>query len=194
LPFTTPNILTLIRLALIPLLVLAYYWESPWRPLIATSIFVLAGFTDWLDGYLARRLGESSPFGAFLDPVADKLVVGIALVLLVADPRIARLVLDERLFTIVVIVIIGREITISALREWMAEIGQRANVRVSSTGKLKTVMQMLAIGFLLYAKPILGLPILRIGEILLYLAAILTLWSMIMYLRAAWPALSAPGE
>jgi len=194
LPFTTPNILTLIRLALIPLLVLAYFWDSPWRPLVATSIFVLAGFTDWLDGYLARKLGESSPFGAFLDPVADKLVVAIALVLLVADPNIARLVLDERLFTIVVIVIIGREITISALREWMAEIGQRANVRVSSTGKLKTVLQMTAIGFLLYAKPILGLPTLRIGEILLYLAAILTLWSMIMYLRAAWPALSAPGD
>jgi CDP-diacylglycerol--glycerol-3-phosphate 3-phosphatidyltransferase len=191
---TTPNILTLIRLALIPLLIVAYYWESPWRPLVATSIFVLAAFTDWLDGYLARKLGETSPFGAFLDPVADKLVVALALVLLVADRHIAQSVLNEQVFTIVVIVIIGREITISALREWMAEIGQRGNVRVSSTGKLKTVMQMTAIGFLLYAKPIFGLPILRIGEILLYLAAILTLWSMVSYLRAAWPALSAPGE
>ena len=193
-PFTIPNILTLIRLALIPLMVLAYYWESPWRPLVVTSIFALAGFTDWLDGYLARKLGETSPFGAFLDPVADKLIVGIALVLLVADRNIAQLVLDERLFTIVIIVIIGREITVSALREWMAELGQRKNVRVSDIGKLKTVMQMTAIGFLLYAKSIFGLPILRIGEILLYLAAVLTLWSMIIYLRAAWPALSAPGK
>jgi len=193
-PLNIPNILTLLRLALIPLLILAYYWDHTWRPAVVTGIFILAGFTDWLDGYLARRLKQTSPFGAFMDPVADKLIVVMSLVLLVANPKITNAVYDGRLFTIMIIIIVGREIAISALREWMAELGQRANVKVSSIGKLKTVMQMTAIGFLLYGQPLFGLPIVTIGEILLYIAAVLTLWSMTIYMIAAWPALMGTGD
>ncbi len=156
-------------------------------------LFVAAAITDWLDGYLARRLNQYSRFGAFLDPVADKLIVAAALVLLTADDRILDQVLDHRLFTVVVVIILGREITVSALREWMAELGERARVAVSFLGKLKTTGQMIAIPFLLYREPLLGLPILRLGEILLYAAAALTLWSMLIYLRAAWPSLIGRG-
>ena len=156
-------------------------------------LFLAAAITDWLDGYLARRLNQYSRFGAFLDPVADKLIVAAALVLLTADDRILDQVLDHRLFTVVVVIILGREITVSALREWMAELGERARVAVSFLGKLKTTGQMIAIPFLLYREPLLGLPILRLGEILLYAAAALTLWSMLIYLRAAWPSLIGRG-
>jgi len=188
----TPNILTLLRIALIPAFIVAYYWSHPWSHMIATGLFILAALTDWLDGYLARKWEQTSPFGAFLDPVADKLMVAAALVMLVADPRVQAHVLDIRLFAVVVLVIVGREITVSALREWMAEVGKRSRVAVSILGKLKTISQMVAIPFLLWQKPIWGLPIFRIGEILLYVAAALTLWSMLFYLKAAWPNLIAP--
>jgi CDP-diacylglycerol--glycerol-3-phosphate 3-phosphatidyltransferase len=189
-----PNILTLIRLALIPALVVVYFMPGRWAAAVATAIFVVAALTDLLDGYLARRLEQASPLGAFLDPVADKLVVAAALVLLASDPVVHGHVWDNRVFVVMVLVIIGREITVSALREWMAEIGKRKKVAVSSLGKVKTVMQMVAISFLLFRGNLWSIPIMTIGEILLYLAAILTLMSMLSYLRAAWPALSGSGS
>ncbi|MHB1140811.1 MAG: CDP-diacylglycerol--glycerol-3-phosphate 3-phosphatidyltransferase [Sulfuricaulis sp.] len=188
----TPNILTLLRIALIPAFIVAYYWTSPWSHMLATGLFVLAALTDWLDGYLARKWEQTSPFGAFLDPVADKLMVAAALVMLVADPMVQRHVLNIYLFTVVVLVIVGREITVSALREWMSEVGKRSRVAVSYVGKIKTISQMVAIPFLLWQRSFWDLPIFRIGEILLYLAAALTLWSMLIYLKAAWPNLIAP--
>ncbi len=189
-PWNTPNLITLLRIFLIPIFIGVYYLPFRWASLLAMSLFVLAAITDWLDGYLARRLDQSSPFGAFLDPVADKLMVASALVLLTSDTRVHHLVLDFRLFAIVVLIIIGREITVSALREWMSELGERARVAVSFLGKFKTIGQMVAIPFLLYREPLFGLPVFRIGELLLYLAAALTLWSMVIYLRAAWPSLT----
>jgi CDP-diacylglycerol---glycerol-3-phosphate 3-phosphatidyltransferase len=192
--WNTPNILTLLRILLIPLFVIVYYLPYRWSNEAATVLFILAGITDWLDGYLARRLGQYSPFGAFLDPVADKLMVAAALVMLLADPRVHTLALDARVFAIMALIIMGREIAVSALREWMAEVGKRSRVAVSSVGKLKTVGQMVAIGFLIWREPLWGLPIFRVGEILLYLAAALTLWSMIVYLRAAWPNLMGAGK
>jgi len=188
----TPNLLTLLRIALIPAFIAAYYLNNPWAHMIATGLFVLAALTDWLDGYLARRWEQTSPFGAFLDPVADKLMIAAALVLLVADPSVQARVIDTRLFAVVVLVILGREIAVSALREWMAEVGKRSHVAVSFIGKTKTSAQMVAIPFLLWQKSFWGLPIFQIGEILLYLAAALTLWSMLSYLKAAWPNLISP--
>ena len=190
-----PNLFTWLRILLIPVFVAVFYLPDAtlapqMKNLISTGVFLLAAATDWLDGYLARRLGQYSSFGAFLDPVADKLMVAAALVVLLADPRIQTQVLDTRLFTIVALVILGREIAVSALREWMAEIGHRSSVAVSVVGKFKTASQMLATGFLLWREPLAGLPILRIGEGLLYVAAGLTLWSMLVYLRAAWPTLT----
>ena len=187
-----PNILTLLRIALIPGLIVAYYLAQPWAHMMATGVFVLAALTDWLDGYLARRLEQTSPFGAFLDPVADKLMIAAALALLVSDPRVQMHVVDTRLFTVVVLVIPGREITVSALREWMSEVGKRSHVAVSFIGKTKTLAQMIAIPFLLWRESFWGLPIFQIGEILLYLAAALTLWSMLSYLKAAWPNFLPP--
>src|SRR5690606_3795951 len=160
---------------------------------IVTFLFVLAAITDWLDGYLARRWNQGSPFGAFLDPVADKLIVATALILLASDREVLELVYSKILFTIVTCVIIGREITISALREWMAGIGARSSVAVGMIGKIKTGVQMVAISMLLYHDPLWGLPIFKIGEIALYAAAALTLWSMFVYLRAAWPTLVDEG-
>ncbi|MDH5445631.1 MAG: CDP-diacylglycerol--glycerol-3-phosphate 3-phosphatidyltransferase [Gammaproteobacteria bacterium] len=179
-----PNILTLFRIVLIPVFVVAFYWpESGWNHVITTSIFFVAGISDWFDGYLARKLNQQSAFGAFLDPVADKLMVAVALILLVgADPGA---------FTAVpAAIIIGREITISALREWMAQVGDNAKVKVSNIGKIKTAAQMLAVGFLLYRAPVGAFPTTEIGYGLLYLAAALTLWSMVVYLRAAWSSLT----
>jgi CDP-diacylglycerol--glycerol-3-phosphate 3-phosphatidyltransferase len=196
-PLNAPNLLTLLRLLLIPLFIAAYYSPFTYAHAITTALFVAAAATDWLDGYLARRLKQSSYFGAFLDPVADKLMVAAALVLLLADPRVQAEVLDLRLYACVVLVILGREIAVSALREWMAEIGKRSHVAVSFVGKLKTALQMVAIVFLLWREPLWGLPTFSIGEMLLYLAAALTLWSMLVYLRAAWPNLVAihpPGR
>lgn len=188
--YTIPNILTLVRIGLIPIFVVVYWLPYDWAPVWAALIFIAAGVTDWLDGFLARRLKQASPFGAFLDPVADKLIVAVALVLLVGDPKVQASVFSSSLFAVTAAVIIGREITVSALREWMAELGERASVAVSVIGKLKTVLQIVAISMLVYKYDLLGMPTIIVGEWLLYLAAALTLWSMGMYLKAAWPALS----
>jgi CDP-diacylglycerol--glycerol-3-phosphate 3-phosphatidyltransferase len=192
--WNAPNILTVLRLVLIPLFIVAYHLPYRYANVLATVLFVIAAITDWLDGYLARRLGQHSHFGAFLDPVADKLMVAAALVMLVADPVVYNAVYDGRLFAIVVVVIVGREITVSALREWMAEYGKRSRVAVSFVGKVKTTAQMLAIPFLLWREDLLGLPILHTGEVLLYIAGALTLWSMLMYLRVAWADLLHPDR
>ena len=184
-----PNSLTLMRILLIPVLVIAYFWSSEKRELIITSVFVLAAVTDWLDGFLARKLNATSMLGAFLDPVADKLIVSSALVLLVSDSGVLARVFHPMPFAVAVCIIIGREIVISALREWMAELGERGMVGVGVLGKVKTVFQMVSIGLLLYAKPIMGIPIFRVGEIAFYFAALLTLWSMWAYLKSAMPYL-----
>ena len=178
-----PNLLTLLRIAMIPVFVGIFYLPFSWSAHACAVVFALAAATDWLDGYLARRLGQSSPLGAFLDPVADKLMVAAALILLVeADPSPA--------LAIPVVIIIGREITISALREWMAEVGARAKVAVSAIGKVKTATQMVAITMLIWRNDIWEIPVYTVGYVLLYMAAILTLWSMALYLRAAWPSLN----
>lgn len=182
---TFPLFLTLLRIALIPVLVLFFYLPYAWSSLVAAVIFVFAAITDWLDGYLARRMGLMSSFGAFLDPVADKLMVATALVLLVDSPP--PIIFPMIMFTLSAAIIVGREIAISGLREWMAEMGERGTVKVGLMGKLKTIFQMTAISCLLYESDLLGLPIALIGEMLLYLAAALTLWSMWVYLHAAWP-------
>jgi CDP-diacylglycerol--glycerol-3-phosphate 3-phosphatidyltransferase/cardiolipin synthase len=177
-----PNILTLLRIVLIPVFVLLFYLPLESARFSCALVFSIAAVTDWFDGYLARRWGQVSPFGAFLDPVADKLMVAVALLLLVqADPTPA--------LAIPAAVIIGREITISALREWMAELGARAEVAVSVIGKFKTAVQMVAILLLIYDEPLMGIPIFTVGFVLLYVAAALTLWSMALYLKAAWPSL-----
>ena len=192
--FNTPNLLTYLRIALIPAFIVAYYLARPWAHALATGLFILAALTDWLDGYLARRLEQTSPFGAFLDPVADKLMIAAALVLLVADPYVQAHVMDTRLFAVMILVILGREIAVSALREWMSEVGKRSHVAVSVIGKAKTSAQMIAIPFLLWRDPFWELPVFQLGEILLYSAAALTLWSMLSYLKAAWPNLIAPRQ
>ena len=189
-----PNILTLIRVVAIPVLVLVFYLPFKWSDMVAAGLFLAAGITDWLDGYLARKLNQTSPFGAFLDPVADKLIVGVALVVLVQVHATAWLAVPA-------MVIVSREITVSALREWMAELGQRAKVAVSQLGKIKTVTQMTAITLLLAQKPefdalgdIMMTPWLWLSYGLLYLATALTLWSMGAYLRAAAPELLKSGD
>lgn len=186
--WNAPNLLTLLRIALIPLFVFAYYWwPYGGGNRIAMGVFILAALTDWLDGYLARRLRQHSHFGAFLDPVADKLMIATALVVLLSDPNVLAYAYSVKLFTLGVAVIVGREIAVSGLREWMAEVGKRSHVSVSALGKVKTVSQMLAIPFLLWRHKLGILPTFQVGEVLLGLAAVLTLWSMILYLRAAWP-------
>ena len=185
--WNTPNLLTMLRIGLIPVFVGIFYVEAPWAPYASAAIFGLAAATDWLDGHLARRWDQTSPLGAFLDPVADKLMVAAALVLMVqADHR--------TLVALPSIVIIGREITVSALREWMAEIGARAEVAVSQIGKFKTTAQMVSIILMLLHDSALGPWVYGLGLVLLYLAAVLTLWSMVMYLRAAWPSLSGQAN
>ena len=184
-PFNIPILLTWLRVALIPLVVGVYYLPTHWLPvadrnLASTLVFIVAAITDWFDGYLARRWNETSAFGAFLDPVADKLMVAGALLVLVQLDRVN---------AIIAFIIIGREITISALREWMAEIGARKSVAVSSLGKIKTAAQMVAIPMLLFHDPLFDgvLDIHRCGELLLWVAGVLTVWSMFYYLRRAWP-------
>lgn len=177
-----PNSLSLLRIALIPCFVVIFYLPVTWARLAAAALFGLAAITDWLDGYLARRLGQTSKLGAFLDPVADKLMVAVVLIVLLQSNPTIWLALP-------VAVIIGREITVSALREWMAELGARTKVAVSSLGKLKTVAQMLAIILLILRGTTDALPVYEAGFVLLYLATILTLWSMLQYLWAAWPEL-----
>ncbi len=173
-----PNALTVFRIILIPVMVLVFYSPWQWGNLVAALIFAVAGITDWLDGYLARRLGQSTPFGAFLDPVADKLIVVCALALLIEQH-------SNVWFTIPAMIIIGREIVISALREWMAELGKRASVAVSMVGKVKTTMQIIAITVLLGCRPLLPAWVETFGYGLLMIAAIMTLWSMFIYLQAA---------
>ena len=185
-PLNIPILLTWLRILLIPLMIGIYYVPASWlfgvgRDLAAMLVFVFAAWTDWLDGYLARRWNETSAFGAFLDPVADKLVVAVALIMLVDFHR-----LDASIAAI----IIGREITISALREWMAQVGARKSVAVSMIGKIKTVAQMTAIPLLLYHQPIGSVDVQYLGTWLIYVAAVLTLWSMVYYLRMAWPHLA----
>ncbi len=177
-----PNILTLLRIILIPVFVLIYYLPFQWAHPIAALFFALAAVTDWLDGYLARRLGQTSALGAFLDPVADKLIVSVALVLITANP-------DIHYVAIPAAIIVGREIVISALREWMAELGKRTSVAVSLVGKFKTLIQMVSLIVLLAFQPGSYIVLLFMGTSLLYIAAALTIWSMIMYLKAAWPDL-----
>jgi CDP-diacylglycerol--glycerol-3-phosphate 3-phosphatidyltransferase len=182
-----PNSLTVLRIGLIPVFVLFFYLPVGWSHLLTTAIFALAAATDWLDGYLARRLGETSVFGAFLDPVADKLMVATALVLLVDRNPTAY---HGILMAVPAAIIIGREITISALREWMAEVGAARKVAVSYIGKVKTTAQMTSLLLLLYREPLYGIDMAEVGFYLLYVAALLTLWSMTVYLMAAWPVLS----
>ncbi|MCL6269875.1 CDP-diacylglycerol--glycerol-3-phosphate 3-phosphatidyltransferase [Sansalvadorimonas sp. 2012CJ34-2] len=178
-----PNILTLIRLLLIPVIVVVHYLGYPWTNVAAAAIFMVASFTDWFDGYLARRLNQTTPFGAFLDPVADKVMVAVALAILIEK-------FNTPLMTVPGLIIIGREIVISALREWMAELGKRTSVAVNFIGKLKTTAQMGSITLLLFAKEMgTGLAGMA-GMVLLVIAAILTIWSMFVYLRAAWPDLN----
>jgi CDP-diacylglycerol--glycerol-3-phosphate 3-phosphatidyltransferase len=182
-PLNIPNLLTWFRILMIPVFVGVFYVPDATlslhhKHLFSTFIFWLASITDWLDGYLARKLNQGSAFGAFLDPVADKLMVAAALIVLV------RLGLVD---VIIAFIIIGREITISALREWMAQLGESKSVAVSMLGKFKTAFQMLAILFLLYQEPILGVSTLWWGNLLIYLAAVLTLWSMVYYLMLAMP-------
>lgn len=180
--FNLPTLLTLLRIFLIPVLVGVFFLPVWWSNLVCTALFGLAALTDWLDGYLARRLQQASAFGAFLDPVADKLMVAAALVLIVqANPT--------PWVAVAAVVIIGREITISALREWMALLGRRGTVAVSMVGKFKTTAQMAALLLLLYREPLWGFPTEGAGFSLLLIAAALTLWSMILYLVAAWPIL-----
>ena len=185
-PFNLPILLTWLRIVAIPLLIAIYYVPASWatayeRDVLATLIFMAAALTDWADGYLARRLNQTSAFGAFLDPVADKLMVAAALIILVQLGRTD---------AIVATIIIGREITISALREWMAKIGAAKSVAVSMLGKIKTAAQMAAIPLLLYHVPLLGQDVRLLGNWLIWIAALLTLWSMGYYLRMAWPEIA----
>lgn len=181
--FTIPTYLTLLRIALIPLLAVVFYLPWQYSNIASTLIFLIAGVTDWLDGYLARKMNMQTAFGAFLDPVADKLMVAIVLVLIVQEQ-------GNPFLAVPAAVIIGREIAIASLREWMAEIGQRARVKVSVLGKWKTTAQMTAVSLLLYREDLFGLPINSMGYWLLYLSAILTLWSMVNYLVAAFSTIS----
>jgi CDP-diacylglycerol--glycerol-3-phosphate 3-phosphatidyltransferase len=183
-----PNTLTFGRILLIPVLVLVFYWPFPRHELAAAGIFAIASITDWFDGYLARKLGQMTAFGAFLDPVADKLMVCIALVLLVEQH-------DHLIFTLAAMVIIGREIVISALREWMAELGQRTSVSVSYLGKVKTFLQMVAITCLLaISQDISAEWFVALSYLMLYVAAGLTLWSMVIYVSAASKVLRENGN
>jgi CDP-diacylglycerol--glycerol-3-phosphate 3-phosphatidyltransferase len=177
-----PNALTWLRILMIPAIVVLFYLPVWWADPAACAAFALAGITDSLDGYYARKLGLTSRLGAFLDPVADKLIVAAALVLILSK--------DPRWFVVIfAIVIIGREIAVSALREWMAEIGARGRIAVSVWGKYKTIMQIVGLSFLLFRRDLFGIPIYQIGLVLTAVAAVLTLWSMILYLRLAWPEL-----
>jgi CDP-diacylglycerol---glycerol-3-phosphate 3-phosphatidyltransferase len=187
---TVPTMLTLLRMLLIPVLVLVFYLPFNWTNFAAAFVFILASVTDWLDGWIARAYNQSSAFGAFLDPVADKLMVAVALLLIVQKHPTPWMALWAA-------VIIGREIAVSALREWMAELGQRAKVKVATIGKIKTIVQMVALTFLLYFEPLQfavagrtwSIPVFMIGDWMLAVAALLTLWSGLAYLHAAWPTL-----
>jgi CDP-diacylglycerol---glycerol-3-phosphate 3-phosphatidyltransferase len=189
---TIPNILTMFRIVLIPILVITFYLPFKGANLVAAVMFAIGAITDWLDGWIARRFGQMSAFGAFLDPVADKLTVTVTLFLLVQA--------DSTMYMAVVCaIIVGREITISALREWMAVIGERGKVSVATLGKFKTILQMVAIVILLWRQPLMDVPknhwlksfpsLYEVGQVMLGVAAVLTIWSAVVYLRAAWPAI-----
>lgn len=191
--FPIANVLTIARILMIPLVVLLFFLPYTWSNPAAAIVFIAAALTDSLDGYLARKLGQTSALGAFLDPVADKLMVVVALVLLVSydPPMLEFFVFDPHLLiTVTAAVIVGREITISALREWMAEVGARGKVAVSWIGKWKTGFQMTGLSMMLFRSDVWILPAFEVGLYCLVAAAALTLWSMVMYLRAAWPALT----
>ena len=189
-PFNFPILLTWIRVALIPLVIGVFYLPDAWldpfqKGLASTLVFIVAAITDWFDGFLARRWNQTSSFGAFLDPVADKLMVAGALLVLVQLGRV---------HAVIAFVIIGREITISALREWMALIGASKSVAVSSLGKIKTAAQMSAIPMLLYHDTLFGVDMVLPGVCLMLIAAVLTVWSMFYYLRKAWPLIKESTE
>src|SRR5258707_3966932 len=183
-----PNTLTWLRISMIPAIcglfdLLPYPWADP----AACAAFALAGITDSLDGYYARKLGQTSRLGAFLDPVADKLIVAAALVLIVSK--------DPRWFVVIVaVVIIGREIAVSALREWLAEIGARSRIKVTILAKYKTIMQIVGLSMLLYRQDMFSIPTYTLGLVLTGVAAVLTLWSMVQYLRVAWPELRGSAQ
>ncbi len=183
-----PNTLTWLRILMIPaILALFYLLPYPWADPAACAAFALAGITDTLDGYYARKLGQTSRLGAFLDPVADKLIVAAALVLIVSK--------DPRWFVVIVaVVIIGREIAVSALREWMAEIGARNRIKVTILAKYKTIMQIVGLSLLLFRQDLFGIPTYKLGLVLTGVAAVLTLWSMVQYLRVAWPELRGSAQ
>ena len=178
-----PNIITVSRILLIPVFVVIYILPWEYSYAVATFFFAAAALTDWLDGYLARKLNQTTRFGAFLDPVADKLIVVSALVVLMVHYGNVWLTLPG-------LIIVGREIVISALREWMAEMNSSIAVAVSTLGKIKTTMQMIAIGILMAFPPDYSHPMVWLGFVIMYVAALMTLWSMTMYLKAAWPTLS----
>jgi CDP-diacylglycerol--glycerol-3-phosphate 3-phosphatidyltransferase len=190
-PLNLPNLLTWLRILMIPVFLVVFNFPDTWlsgpqKNLTATALFGVASLTDWLDGYLARTLNQTSAFGAFLDPVADKLMVAAALILLVGLARV-----DAP----IAVIIIGREIAISALREWMAKIGKSRSVAVNFLGKVKTACQMVAILLLLYHSVLFGvIDTQKIGTLLIYVAAVLTLWSMVYYLRMALPLLLGRGD
>lgn len=185
-PYNIPNLLTWFRIVMIPVFIAVFYLADETlsvhnKHLVGTLIFAAAAFTDWLDGYLARKLNQTSAFGAFLDPVADKLMVTAALIVLVKLGYVD---------AIIAFIIIGREIAISALREWMAQLGSSKSIAVSMIGKVKTTFQMIAILLLLYHEPILFISADWVGTLLIYIAALLTLWSMVYYLMLAMPQIS----
>ena len=181
-PLTLPTILTLFRIAMLPVMVVVFYAPFRGANIAASGVFIAAALTDWLDGWVARRYRLTSAFGAFLDPVADKLMVAVTLFLIVQDnPTVPLAVISA--------IIVGREITISALREWMAEIGERTRVKVAGIGKIKTMAQLVALVVLLYQKDLNGFGLFHVGEVLLAVAAVLTIWSGCVYVLAAWPAL-----
>lgn len=189
-PLNIPNLLTWLRILLIPLFLVIFYLPDSWlspvqKNLTAAAMFAAAAVTDWLDGYLARSLNQTSAFGAFLDPVADKLMVAAALIVLVGEGRV---------LPFIAVIIIGREIAISALREWMAKIGRSRSVAVSFLGKVKTTCQMVAIVLLLYHDRLAGLSAQAVGTLLIYVAALLTLWSMGYYMRRALPEIMGQDE
>lgn len=191
--FNWPNVLTLVRISLVPLLIIFFYLPVSWGHLVAAILFAAASITDWLDGYLARYLKQSTMLGAFLDPVADKLMVSVALVLIVAEPTFQFVSVKSIVYsiptfviTIPAAIIVAREIIVSALREWMAEIGKRAKVAVSSLGKIKTAVQMVALVVLLYCNNSTSAFLIIASYVLLYVSSVLTIWSMLIYLKAAW--------
>lgn len=195
--FNWPNLLTLARISVVPLLVIVFYLPVSWSHIAAALIFAIASITDWLDGYLARYLKQSTKLGAFLDPVADKLMVSIALVLIVGEHTLqfvnvksAVISIPTPVITIPAAIIVARELIVSALREWMAEVGKRSSVKVSTLGKFKTAVQMVALVVLLYCKSKTNISIVVAGYALLYVAAVLTIWSMLIYLKAAWSQLT----